>query len=176
MSKFAMFIMVILCCTQSYAANEQVPTEVGPLIVKLESIFKGGSHQTFRVDKDYSLKMVKEFILLYTEDEDLFNDYTFVQWQDELQVDSQTAGTMTLKAAISAVQDGVDYMQYGRSNVDPNLKTSAINTIKALKSNPGIYFGFDAMAQNSCAAPTPLMLVIDTVSGLVYGIELNPCW
>ena len=36
-------------------------------------------------------------------------------------------------------------------------------------------FGFSGFAQNGCATPTSLLLVIDPKTSTVYGVYLNPC-
>ncbi|MBI3017637.1 MAG: hypothetical protein HYY62_06565 [Deltaproteobacteria bacterium] len=39
----------------------------------------------------------------------------------------------------------------------------------------GAEFGFDAHAQNGCAAATPYLLILDTKLQKVYGIDLHHC-
>jgi hypothetical protein len=118
--------------------------------------------------------MVKQYIAKKYEGDD--TGFTFVT-DGDMTSDEQVAGTVKASAAHDAVVEAFDYwLADSLENPEeaPALREKAIKLIDGL-ADAGAAFGFDGWEQNGCAAPTSFLLVLDTKSKMVYGVDLNPC-
>jgi hypothetical protein len=142
-------------------------------IAVLEGMFPSG-HGAGRVDVTSAvpLTMLGEYMDITYEPE----DYEIVENATEFETDVMKAGTVTLEAAHAAVSDGIEYVDSVAEEEEstPRHQAEAAAALDAIVE-AGAILGFDGWGQSGCAAPTPVLVIIDTEAKFVYGIDLNPC-
>ena len=92
---------------------------------------------------------------------------------EQLEVNGNAVGTITAKeAAMQALanipSEDISEQQYN------SRKAEISQAIQDLQTQ-GAVFGFDAVSQNACATASPFLLVLNTKSAVIYGVELQPC-
>lgn len=102
-------------------------------------------------------------------DDEILAGYTYEPKLRAMAGDERVAGLfaspdVAIPAAVSAVA----------SWADPAL-AELVRARLAKLAALGVTFGADGFAQNGCAAPTPLLLVVDPAGRTVDGIDLMPC-
>lgn len=126
------------------------------LVLELAALFPNGMHTELDAQARQPLAMVEAFVM-DAHHANIVRDYEWLEDAIELRSDELTAGTLLPEAVPGLV---------------PGAAASAVATRLVAA---GARFGFDGLWQNGCAAPTELLLVLDTASGTVYGIDLHPC-
>jgi hypothetical protein len=136
----------------------------------IKDILTSGRHDFARAKATASgdpMDLVKLSIKHRSEDDpDALKGYKFESSMSRYPQDEQVAGLFSSPAV--AVDQAVAMFKDDPSQKD--LK-GHLETLKDL----GVVFGTDGFEQNGCAAPTPYLLVIDTVGKTVDGIDLGPC-
>jgi len=144
-------------------------TSIADAVGELEKIFADGRDGETTVTSTTPLEMIKEYIA--AEYEDLADGFEYSENAPGLETDTETAGTITTKVASGEVDGALVNISddsWAGSHVD------AQNAIDAIAKAGGT-FGFDGFNQNGCAAPTPMLLVLDPKTKTVYSIDLSPC-
>jgi hypothetical protein len=154
------------------------PPTIHDMADELAEIFYDGRHIYVNTESNNPYAMVREYILDTNDyEEEEVREYKFTWWSKEIYVDEQVAGTLKFGAAIRAVTEGTDFLDlYENNEHNKNIKRRrrAQAIMRQLKKK-GAVFGFDGFWQSACAAPTPMLLIMDKKNRFVYGIDLNPC-
>ena len=82
------------------------------------------------------------------------------------------AEPQALEAVRETAEDGLEWVWEPEERAAKAAELRATFDALVLR---GAVFGFDGWEQNGCAAPTYLLLVLDTATPFVYAIDLNPC-
>lgn len=170
---FTIFLIILL----SSLLCDNTST-IHDLADKLAEMFYHGRHTYVVTESDNPREMVREYLLItYEYDEEEVKAYEFIWWSTEVYADERIAGFLTFDTAIQAVTEGTLYLdgyENNWHNRNRKRRRRAQAIMKRLRTK-GVFFGFDGFWQNACAAPTPMVLIIDKKDRFVYGIDLNPC-
>ncbi len=147
----------------------------GPLLARIEALdamFPAGRGAgKWDVKPSTPTDMLQEYMDTFYEPD----DWEILENEPAFDVDTSTAGTVTVQAAHAAVRRGIVWM-WESSDEDsiPRRQDEASAALDAIVEAGGI-LAYDGAGQNGCAAPTLMLLVIDVKAGYVYGIDLEPC-
>src|SRR5690606_29410963 len=116
---------------------------------------------------------IREYIALM--DEELAQDYEYVEAADAFGIDEMIAGTIQSQAVYAEADYGFREWGEGFLNEDLTRLPEMMETLKAIENTPGVIFGFYRLNKNGFAAASANLLIIDSNTGVIYDIDLNPC-
>lgn len=171
--------------SEDLSAHPAPTMSIADVVAKLEEedgVLPGPARgDEYQVDGATPLDAVKAYIKAkYADDEEIGNEYKYVDNGDALVEDEAVAGTLAADTALKLADEviGNYYDGYDETN-DPDATAKARHAkVKELLETvvkQGGTFGFDGFEQSGCAAPTPWLLIIDKKHKTVYGVDLNPC-
>jgi hypothetical protein len=159
------FSFVLVPAVQASPYN---PRLKDALVLEMKASLESGRHDFYKIESSTPLDMVRAYIVKkYEGDEDLSAQYVFKDEARDLEEDVEVAGVLDREVALKVIDANL-------SDESP-LRSKILENFDRLAAMEGVRLGFDAFAQNGCAAPTPFVLVIDTRGGEIDGIDLYPC-
>jgi hypothetical protein len=164
--------------TQSPACQPAVDSAtISEAVDELHEIFFDGRWNSTPVDSSEPMQMVEEYLQdLYFGDEETYEEYSYVADASQWHWDDTIAGTIQAQVVIEEATGQLEWL-YEWSHEPEQIAEIQDRATRALQSliSAGAVFGFDGYAQNSCAAPTSMLLVLDTADTYVHGVDLSPC-
>lgn len=155
--------------------------DVTKIADEMASLYPAGRHEFANVEPGKPIDMIRAYVADVHEDPDYF---TFVEdHKGRLPADEASAGTVSAAdARIEAIKDlemnygyAIEYGEKTQEELDvARAKLTALFD-ELDKAGQGVAFGYDGFWQNSCAAPTTMLLVLDMTAGRVNAIDLTPC-
>ncbi|HZO14263.1 MAG TPA: hypothetical protein VFB62_13420 [Polyangiaceae bacterium] len=162
------------CCERSGGDEPSISEGVAAL----NELFPDGRGDSQNVTATVPLEMIKEYLIKHHEDEEVVAGYTLVEDSEAMLVDEHVAGTLKPEAARARVSGMIEWVYEHVLEGDAEAMAQKRAEAEAVVDDlieAGAIFGFDGYDQNGCAAPTPMLLVLDREHGAVDAIDLAPC-
>ncbi|MBW2528860.1 MAG: hypothetical protein JRI23_32090 [Deltaproteobacteria bacterium] len=150
---------------------------ISQAVDELHEIFFDGRWQSVGVESSEPLEMVRQYLEdLYYGDEEMLEEYQYVENSPSWYWDEPIAGTIQAQVVMDEAVGQLEWL-YEWSHEPEEIAQIQDQATRAIQSliSAGAVFGFDGYEQNYCAAPTSMLLVLDTAESHVYGVDLSPC-
>ncbi len=162
---FTFITVSLLLSTSSFAADSAaILASVKSLSTKVEG------YKTNNVNSGNALEMVKSYANQWLGGDT--QGFKFVENASSIATDANEMGTTDSYITTRELSSVAEYLAKDQSPA--NLRRFFTATINDL-SSAGASFGYNAAAQNGCAAPTYELLVIDPTAQKVYSLDMMPC-